>query len=368
MELSSQPKVLILLDKNPFTSFGRIAMSYVEALKSQFDVKVCYLTSPEYFKENQKLDGYQIHSPKFMLGYWYYSRGLQGVLKDFQPHHVIAIRPELGFLIPKVKKVLPKTKTTVMVHDMFAETLYPKSWKYQLINKFFINPMLAADGFVYNSKYSQQETQTHYRSQDLQIPSHEAVVGCVIHREDFYPLNVEASELKRQKGLSGPVYLTLCLDEPRKNIQTFLDIAQAKPEAQFIRIGKESPWIEEYLEQNSIGNVKHYFELSLEEIREFYNLADALVYTSYLEGFGYPPLEALACGTQVVSSDTSALSENLQGVAYLVKDPDDVKAFIEGMNELKQRPLPGGMKRVDEFSIHEFRKKLLGYLQTLDDV
>lgn len=368
MALGNQAKALILLDKNPYTSFGRIAMSYVEALKSQFEVKVCYLTSPEYFNENHSLDGYQIHSPKFILGYWYYSRGLRSVLKEFQPQHVIAIRPELGFLIPIVKKLLPKTKTTVMVHDMFAETLYPKSWKYQLINKFFINPMLVADGFVYNSKYSQLETQTHYHSQNLEIPHYEAVVGCVIHREDFYPLKIEASELKRQKGLQGPVYLTLCLDEPRKNIKTFLDIAHAMPQAQFIRIGRLSPWIEEYLREKSIHNVEHYFELTLEEIREFYNLADALVYTSYLEGFGYPPLEALACGTQVVSSDTSALSENLQGVAYLVKDPDDVEAFIEGMEELAKNPLSGGMERVDEFSIQEFRKKLLRYLQTLDDV
>lgn len=359
-------KVLILLDKSPFTSFGRIAQSYVEALRSQYQVEICYLTSPEYFNPNQELQGFRIHSPRFLLGYYYYKRGLRSVLEQYQPEHLIAIRPELGFLVAQAKRIQPKLKTTVMVHDMFAETLYPDSIKFKLINKFFIDPMLCADGFVYNSRYSLQETLAHYGE-----TKGESVVGCVIHEDQFYPIESPSAKLLLEKHGLDPerkTYLTLCLDEPRKNIQTFFKIAQALPDATFVRVGSQSTWMEEFLDHHQINNVVHFEKLSLEAIRELYNAADALVYTSYLEGFGYPPLEAMACGTQVVSSSTSALGENLEGVAYLVEDPDDVGEYLKGIEALALNPISTDlmMERVRQFSLGAFQQKLIKHLETLE--
>ena len=147
-------KVLILLDKSPYTSFGRIAHSFVQALEDEHEVKTCYLTSPEYFHNDLELDGFQVSSPKFFLGLFFYPKGVRRVVAEFEADWVIAIRPELGFLIKDISKYYPHVKTTVMIHDMFAETLYPDSFKFKLINKYFINPMLDADSFIYNSRYS----------------------------------------------------------------------------------------------------------------------------------------------------------------------------------------------------------------------
>jgi glycosyltransferase involved in cell wall biosynthesis len=65
-----------------------------------------------------------------------------------------------------------------------------------------------------------------------------------------------------------------------------------------------------------------------------YREAAMLVYPSLYEGFGFPPLEAMACGTSVIGSAGSALEENLQGVAALVP-PMDSDALMLAMRRLE---------------------------------
>jgi glycosyltransferase involved in cell wall biosynthesis len=61
--------------------------------------------------------------------------------------------------------------------------------------------------------------------------------------------------------------------------------------------------------------------------------ARALVYPSLYEGFGFPILEAMACGTPVLTSNVSSLPE-VAGDAALLVDPLDVDAIAEGMSRL----------------------------------
>jgi glycosyltransferase involved in cell wall biosynthesis len=61
-----------------------------------------------------------------------------------------------------------------------------------------------------------------------------------------------------------------------------------------------------------------------------YNLAEVFAYPSIYEGFGFPPLEALACGAVVVASDRSSLPEALGDAALLVP-PDDVRAITAAL-------------------------------------
>jgi glycosyltransferase involved in cell wall biosynthesis len=61
--------------------------------------------------------------------------------------------------------------------------------------------------------------------------------------------------------------------------------------------------------------------------------ATALVYPSLYEGFGFPPLEAMACGTPVIASNTGAIPETTAGHALLL-DPYDVEGFAEAMEQI----------------------------------
>jgi glycosyltransferase involved in cell wall biosynthesis len=67
----------------------------------------------------------------------------------------------------------------------------------------------------------------------------------------------------------------------------------------------------------------------------FYNLASLFVYPSFYEGFGFPPLEAMASGCPVLTSQNSALSE-VCGDAALLIDPNDIASICNGLNELLQ--------------------------------
>jgi glycosyltransferase involved in cell wall biosynthesis len=70
-----------------------------------------------------------------------------------------------------------------------------------------------------------------------------------------------------------------------------------------------------------------------------YNLADAFVFPSWREGFGLPPLEAMACGTPVVASDRPAMPEIL-GDAALYAAPDEPEAMADVLARvLRERAL-----------------------------
>ena len=93
----------------------------------------------------------------------------------------------------------------------------------------------------------------------------------------------------------------------------------------------------------------------IETLRAFYQLACAFVFPSLYEGFGLPPLEAMACGTPVVCSNVSALPEVVGDAAVLV-NPENVFDIARGMREVlldsgrRCRLIAQGFEQVKKFS------------------
>jgi glycosyltransferase involved in cell wall biosynthesis len=77
--------------------------------------------------------------------------------------------------------------------------------------------------------------------------------------------------------------------------------------------------------------------LPFEDLPDLYRKADLLVYPSFLEGFGFPPLEAMATGTPVVAADASCLPEVLGDGALLV-DPHDDGGFAAAVESVLTKP------------------------------
>jgi len=88
-------------------------------------------------------------------------------------------------------------------------------------------------------------------------------------------------------------------------LQAFEILCQQCDDVYLVILGSPSPTTESL----SSGRVIYLSGLSDADLVLLYNLADVYVQPSYKEGFGWPPLEALACGTPVVSSNTSSLPE-----------------------------------------------------------
>jgi glycosyltransferase involved in cell wall biosynthesis len=103
------------------------------------------------------------------------------------------------------------------------------------------------------------------------------------------------------------------------------------------------------------GRVRWLGTLPTEELACAYARADLVVYPSSAEGFGFPPLEAMAVGTPVVASNLSCLPE-VCGEAALLVDPSDGRALGEALSaaldnfELRNRLVEAGRRRVAAFT------------------
>jgi glycosyltransferase involved in cell wall biosynthesis len=104
--------------------------------------------------------------------------------------------------------------------------------------------------------------------------------------------------------------------------------------------------------------------VSESELAEIYNAVDLFVFPSLYEGFGMPPLEAMACGTPVITSNTSSLPE-VVGDAAIVVNPHVADKLVEEMYQLltddglKKEMIRKGLKRSKMFNWDESARKTL---------
>ena len=102
----------------------------------------------------------------------------------------------------------------------------------------------------------------------------------------------------------------------------------------------------------------------------YYSSASVLVYPSLYEGFGFPPLEAMACGCPVVSSNASSLPE-VMGDAGIIVDPLDVDGIAEavsrvlGDRHLRQQMVAKGLVQASKFTWHRAAEETWGVYQKL---
>jgi glycosyltransferase involved in cell wall biosynthesis len=100
------------------------------------------------------------------------------------------------------------------------------------------------------------------------------------------------------------------------------------------------------------------------DLPALYSLAEVFAFPSLYEGFGLPPLEAMACGTPVVASNTSSLPEVVGDAAWLV-DPLDVSALADALRSLleesplRTRQVQRGLAQAQRFTWSAAAHKLL---------
>ena len=105
--------------------------------------------------------------------------------------------------------------------------------------------------------------------------------------------------------------------------------------------------------------------MSDDRLVELYNAADVLLFPSFYEGFGWPPLEAMACGTPVVVSDAPSLAEVVGG-AGLAAPARDVSALVAAVRSIVETPELAetlrrrGIERAAQFT---WRRTIDGFAQ-----
>lgn len=130
--------------------------------------------------------------------------------------------------------------------------------------------------------------------------------------------------------------------EPRKNlpslVKSYRQLVEAGEIAEdLVIVGKQGWGYEALLKQIDVpalrGRVHLTGYLDQQDLPAVYAGARLFVYPSLFEGFGFPPLEAMACGVPTISTQTSSLMENLEGAAELVP-PGNIGALAQAMIRL----------------------------------
>ncbi len=127
--------------------------------------------------------------------------------------------------------------------------------------------------------------------------------------------------------------------KPHKNLLRLLE-AYAKMDGRddtcLVLVGKAFDSEDLTPKINELGIEKNVIRTGIivdDELVDFYNLADLFVFPSLYEGFGIPPLEAMACGTPVVCSDNSSLPEVVGDAAYMF-DAYDTDMICKAMEKV----------------------------------
>jgi glycosyltransferase involved in cell wall biosynthesis len=273
----------------------------------------------------------------------------------------------------------------ITIHDMIW--LFPEkysqpgswSWHWKLMQWYnMFVPSYAsksASAIITVSEFSKGSIIEHLRIDDKLIfvthegPSH-----------SFRPIqNPELlSSLRMKYGLDSNFVLAIGSADPRKNIATLMDAYAMLPEgirenyrlvivwtAPFL-----APSISKRIESLGLNRYVQFLDhVSNEDLVLLYNEASLFVFPSLFEGFGLPPLEAMACGTPVVASNNSSIPETV-GDAALLFDAQDVAAMSSTILKVlsddvtRQELITRGLNRSGTFSWEECARETLAVYKT----
>ena len=206
----------------------------------------------------------------------------------------------------------------------------------------------------------------------LDIPEEKMVMIYNGYNEWFRP--VEDTEQVYQQYIEEPGYFFfLGNTDPKKNTERTL-IAYSKyleksdVKRKLLMADLDSSFLDDIVERNHIENIKDQIVfpgyINNADLPYIYNNAFAFLYTSLRESFGIPLLEAMACGTPVITSNTSSMPE-IGGPEVLMVNPLEVNEITEKMlllekdHALYQKQKEIGIRRAQQFSWKYTAEQLL---------
>jgi glycosyltransferase involved in cell wall biosynthesis len=169
--------------------------------------------------------------------------------------------------------------------------------------------------------------------------------------------------------------------QPRKNIvrlvDAYISLRQKHHIEEKLVISGRKGWLWEPImkkikEANLADSIKFIDYVESSDLPSLYNGASLLTLPALYEGFGLPPLEAMACGTPVVVSNVSSLPE-VVGDAGVLVDPNSVNSIAEGLlkvlmdKNLQEEMSKKGIEQARKFTWEETARKTLHVLENFDE-
>lgn len=253
-------------------------------------------------------------------------------------------------------QAIKANKIISTVHDfsfILHKDFHPKE-RIEYFEKYFFKNIVKSDMIITGSEFSKQEIleQLNFSSEKIRVIYH-GIDHKLFKLDDKLDLNFE---------LPKKFIFSVGSIEPRKNLLGLLkayDLLENNLKAEYKLVlagfkGWENKEIMTLIEKNK-ENIHYLGFISDIELVKVYNLATCFVFPSFYEGFGLPVLEAIACGTPVICSNTSSLPE-VGGDAVVYCNPydlNDIKNKIEIVlndDNLQKEMIKKGLERAKLFS------------------
>lgn len=304
----------------------------------------------------QELDGYR------------YQHRVQGNIKKDNIKHLTS--QELGYLLHHI----PPEKTIINCHDLIPwvyDQDRSQRWRSNLMG------MKRAGKIITVSQFSKEEITSHldYPEEDIQV------IPDAVDHAHFHP-QVKPRNRTRWGGVESDRYLLYVGSEtPRMNLEVLLEaLAKLKnliPGIKLLKIGEAQSYgareilLKKVKDLELEKDVIFLGYVAEEDLPGFYRTAEVLVYPCLYAGFGLPPLEAMASGTPVVTSNTTSLPE-VVGDAGLMFNPQGVDELVTKLYEvltyqdLRDKIVKRGLERARIFSWEESAEKTLKLYKLLE--
>jgi glycosyltransferase involved in cell wall biosynthesis len=261
------------------------------------------------------------------------------------------------FIFPNINfyAVNSSTEKVLVVHDLSYE-LFPsfyspkgRLWHKMIGSKKFCHE---ADRIVAVSQKTKQDLIDFFNiDADKIFPIYPGIA------EKMKRVNDEAdlSRVREKYHLPQKFILYLGTVEPRKNISTLVKAfkqIQSEIDYRLVIAGAKGFKGSDILKNNS--QIQYIGYVNSKDKPALYTLADLFVYPSFYEGFGFPPLEALACGTPVVASHAGSLGEVL-GQAALLVNPHNATELSQAIkNVMSDQELKNQLLRKAGLAINQY--------------
>lgn len=297
--------------------------------------------------------GYEWHPSPANLTAAY---GLKGHLKRLLwtqrqlPRQYHARRASLLFSPLPEAPLWSPCRTIVMVHDLIPLRFPRLSAAATLYNRYYIPPVLRqAEHILCNSRATAEDIMRF-----CQIPARKITPVLLAY---------DAEHFRWQDLPTQNYFLYLGRIAPYKNVSRLIAAFATLPQGQNYELWLAGPADRRYLpalqaqiaELGLVSRVKVLDYVPYETLPRLIGQAIALVFPSLWEGFGLPALEAMACGTPVITSNLASLPE-VTGEAALLIDPRKVEEIGDAMGRvageatLRAQLRSAGLTRARQFS------------------
>ena len=241
-------------------------------------------------------------------------------------------------LLPRFKRI----KTVFTLHDLIFK-FFPR---YHLLrNRVFLTlamPLFLkrADAIICVSEHTKRDAMKVYGVPEEKV----RVIYEGVHPRFRRVADAQALQaVKARYRLADKFILAVGTIEPRKNLVTLFEAFQALREqddnaAQEVIVVGRQGWLHESTyravhELGLTGRVRFLTSVEDDDLVALYSLAQVMAFPSVYEGFGFPPLEAMACGAPVISSNAASLPE-ICGDAALLIPPMDVAEWVRALQRV----------------------------------